>query len=298
MDEVDFTVLAATSVFTDLIEKCPPAEACRDAFDRTVKATLKMANSTGGFGQNRHTSHTSAISRGNADHHAHHRQHRRDWASSRGHDSASHLSEAGAEFQQHRRPAVDAVVAGRIGPDLDVYSNSTSSPSSQSPAFQKRMQQNFQPRNEHQSCSSSGDALKYQATVAADGVSIGLGAMASPTASAALQSSPNPGVPVPRPLPPQLQQTSDGGGGLFSPAVAAGGYADFQGLDFLEGLYPQGGVDNVGSAVYGLDDRMDLGGLGLGWQGMYRDFNDGQQVDLFDGFFFGGGGGGGGGGGE
>ncbi|KAF9881825.1 fungal specific transcription factor domain containing protein [Colletotrichum karsti] len=50
MDEVDFTILAAKSVFTDLIDKCLPAETCRDAFDRTAKATIKMANSTGGFG--------------------------------------------------------------------------------------------------------------------------------------------------------------------------------------------------------------------------------------------------------
>lgn len=50
MDEIDFTVLAAKSVFTDLIDKCPPAETCHDAFDRTAKATIKMANSTGGFG--------------------------------------------------------------------------------------------------------------------------------------------------------------------------------------------------------------------------------------------------------
>ncbi len=49
-EEVDFTILAATSVFSNLIEKCPPAEACRDAFERTAKATIKMANSTGGFG--------------------------------------------------------------------------------------------------------------------------------------------------------------------------------------------------------------------------------------------------------
>lgn len=60
MDEVDFTILAATSVFTDLIEKCPPAEACRDAFDRTAKATIKMANSTGGFGQVLHRSKRSS----------------------------------------------------------------------------------------------------------------------------------------------------------------------------------------------------------------------------------------------
>lgn len=50
MDEVDFTILSAKSVFTDMIDKCPPAEACRDAFDRTARATIKMANVNGGFG--------------------------------------------------------------------------------------------------------------------------------------------------------------------------------------------------------------------------------------------------------
>ncbi|PFH55434.1 hypothetical protein XA68_18335 [Ophiocordyceps unilateralis] len=53
MDEVNFTVLAAKSVFTDMIDKCPPAETCRDAFDRTAKATIKMASSSGGFGGGR-----------------------------------------------------------------------------------------------------------------------------------------------------------------------------------------------------------------------------------------------------
>lgn len=50
LDDVDFTVLAATSVLDDLIEKCPPAEACRDAFVRMSKATIKMCLQTGGFG--------------------------------------------------------------------------------------------------------------------------------------------------------------------------------------------------------------------------------------------------------
>lgn len=45
---------------------------------------------------------------------------------------------------------------------------------------------------------------------------------------------------------------------------------------------------------------MDLN-FGLGWEGLHHDFSDGQQLDLFDGFFFGdqrgaGGAGGGGGG--
>ncbi|KAL2002791.1 hypothetical protein VTN02DRAFT_5950 [Thermoascus thermophilus] len=50
LDEVDFTVLAATSVLEDLMEKCPPAEACRDAFDRMSKAIIQMCLSTTGFG--------------------------------------------------------------------------------------------------------------------------------------------------------------------------------------------------------------------------------------------------------
>ena len=50
MDDVDFTVLAATSVLGDLIDNCPPAEACRDAFDRMSKATVQMCLSTTGFG--------------------------------------------------------------------------------------------------------------------------------------------------------------------------------------------------------------------------------------------------------
>lgn len=34
------------------MEKCPPAEACRDAFERMSKATIKMCLSTTGFGPN------------------------------------------------------------------------------------------------------------------------------------------------------------------------------------------------------------------------------------------------------
>src|SRR5277367_197341 len=52
MDEVDFTILAATSVLGDLIEKCPSAEACRDAFNRMSKATVQMCMSTTGFSTN------------------------------------------------------------------------------------------------------------------------------------------------------------------------------------------------------------------------------------------------------
>src|SRR4051812_31747208 len=128
MDEVDFTVLAATSVFTDLVEKCPPAEACRDAFDRTVKATIKMANSNGGFGPKPQ----ATLDR------KRHPDSRMDWASSRVDSASSH------KRQPRHRPSIDQLAAAAAAvstPDLnsvasDTYSNSASS-LSQLSAFAK-----------------------------------------------------------------------------------------------------------------------------------------------------------------
>ncbi|KAJ5682731.1 hypothetical protein N7462_005896 [Penicillium macrosclerotiorum] len=62
LDEVDFTVLAATSVLGDLMHKCPPAENCRDAFERMSKATVQMCLSTTGFGSQVDMSRISAAS--------------------------------------------------------------------------------------------------------------------------------------------------------------------------------------------------------------------------------------------
>ena len=47
--DVEYTIHAATSVLADLVEKCPPAEACKEAFERMSKATIKMTLSTTGF---------------------------------------------------------------------------------------------------------------------------------------------------------------------------------------------------------------------------------------------------------
>lgn len=58
---MDFTVLSATSVLEDLADKCPPAEACRDAFDRMSKATVKMCLNTTGFGSRAFRPSTSDV---------------------------------------------------------------------------------------------------------------------------------------------------------------------------------------------------------------------------------------------
>ncbi len=62
LDDVDFTVLSATSVLEDLVDKCPPAEACHDAFVRMSKATVKMCLSTTGFGSQAPVSHSHSTS--------------------------------------------------------------------------------------------------------------------------------------------------------------------------------------------------------------------------------------------
>lgn len=122
--------------------------------------------------------------------------------------------------------------------------------------------------------------------------------------------------------PPQYASSEAGGYGMLrSPGVTGGtygsdnaslSYADLQGMDFLQELHQQqqfgldpsgfglsgggGGVGDGGSLFGSLDGGQDMQmdvGLGMGWEGMHHDFSDGQQVDLFDGFFFGGQGGGG-----
>lgn len=44
-------MLAATSVLNDLVEICPPAEACKEAFDRMSRVCVHMCMSTTGFGE-------------------------------------------------------------------------------------------------------------------------------------------------------------------------------------------------------------------------------------------------------
>ncbi|EEP82298.1 conserved hypothetical protein [Uncinocarpus reesii 1704] len=61
LDDVDFTVLGAISVLEDLMEKCPPAEACRDVFERMSKATVQMCLSTTGFGLSSRTGEDPSI---------------------------------------------------------------------------------------------------------------------------------------------------------------------------------------------------------------------------------------------
>lgn len=291
MDEVDFTILAATSVFTDLIEKCPPAEACRDAFDRTAKATIKMANSTGGFGQVLRPTQAQGRKRPNSygsggvgDHatwsarsdavpsdrsgtRQHHHQQQR---ASADHDS------------KHQIPQYDMAAASP-----DTYSSSTGSSTKLGPPQQKPPKR-FRPSNtvdqdntssflRHQhrqphSTTSSNDTLSPDAT---------FDPALGPSPS---QQSGNPlaGSGSSPSIPTTFYETLTNHNTLFADS-------NLQGLDFLQSL-PGNSLDaDFGGAGAGPGPdgaQVDLN-FGLGWEGMHHDFSDGQQLDLFDGFFFG-----------
>ncbi|KAK4151271.1 fungal-specific transcription factor domain-containing protein [Chaetomidium leptoderma] len=350
MDEVDFTILAATSVFTDFMDKCPPAEACRDAFERTVKATLKMVNASGGFGQQYQPGHASGASssRNSLD------PNRLDWATRS--DSAS-LSGKPRPTRHHRHtPSMDQPPTATA----DVYSNNPALLS----AFQKGAQYRLPvgatvktepdgfshmrnlpipPRSNPSSTDTNNNNNNNPNTPeATTTLTIDQQIMPSPAALQQQQQQQQLSSPItemisqpartPTPttggfLPPQQQQQQ------FSQAPMS--FSDLQGMEFLQNLNSsssssaaaacggRGGGGGSGSAttttgpgsvegggsVVGMDGvdfsgladtQMDLG-FGLGWEGLHHDFSDGQQLDLFDGFFFGGaqqqGGGGGGGGG-
>lgn len=80
----------------------------------------------------------------------------------------------------------------------------------------------------------------------------------------------------------QPQQGQQGPSASFSP----GGHLNFgelQGMDFLNQVGTNGNVPGGAEEAANGDF-----GFGLGWEGLHHDFSDGQQYDLFDGFFFGG----------
>ncbi|KAI0111908.1 fungal-specific transcription factor domain-containing protein [Daldinia grandis] len=285
MDEVDFTILAATSVFTDLIEKCPPAEACRDAFDRTARATIKMANSTGGFGQVLHRSKRSSRN-GNE---------RTDYINARDVTANRHKA--------HHRASMDhtgsRTTSSYNTPGQESYSShdtsqiGSSQAASQASGFRLSMpkikteQDGYSIMRSMPQSTLSTASLSDVASLP-DNSAIDPILLPSPAAHTSSPVSVNSLTPQSNPGQQYNPSTGNSNFSFRSPAATftPGGainYSDLQGMDFLQGIQEQPNADGVVNS----DLQMDMG-FGLGWEGMHHDFSDGQQVDLFDGFFFGG----------
>lgn len=292
MDEVDFTILAATSVLTDLINKCPPAEACRDAFDRTAKATIKMATSNGGFGQVLNRNKRASM----------------DYLTAR---------EATANRQMMTPQSPMDPSSGRPAP---IYEASSLEPYTtaqnhmgQMAAMQSTTQQQPTYRLNLSNIKSEHDGYSMTRTMPRVNPNTGgfpeAGAMPDNSAiDPVLLPNQSPQVNSPgsvsslTPKSAHQQYTPQGSsnsnfnmlqspGSGFNPGSGALSLSDLQGMDFLQNLQDRTGTDGFNNP----DMQMDMG-FGIGWEGMHHDFSEGQQVDLFDGFFFGGQQGGNGGG--
>ncbi|KAJ2990709.1 hypothetical protein NUW58_g2817 [Xylaria curta] len=288
MDEVDFTILAATSVFSDLIDKCPPAEACRDAFDRTAKATIKMANSNGGFGQvlNRHTRGSKGSSE------------RIDYLTAReATANRQKLNSHSPIDQPGSRPT-----AIYEAPSQEPFT--AHKPIAQMAAMQSAAQassyrlNNSNIKSEHDGYSMirpmPGTALNPSGLPEVGTIldSAAIDPVLLPSQSPQVNSPVSASSLTPKSV---HQQYTPQNGSIsnfnmmrtppanFAPGPVALNLSELQGMDFLQNLQDQSGSDGFQNP----DMQMDMG-FGIGWEGMHHDFSEGQQFDLFDGFFFGG----------
>ena len=247
MDDVDFTVLAAKSVFSDMIDKCPPAETCRDAFDRTAKATIKMVSSTGGFG-------TPTKPR---------RRARRSNTTTTNPTSAPEDSRRRNASTQHQPPfQFDLSLSDDLTPpNLSV---ATDMAPQGSPAMSK---------------GKGVDTDTY--------MSQPQGSLASSPGTGSMDLTLANTPPLLRPVTMKQSPGGGGNtfmGQQFG-LQGAVDYPDAPTREFLQniGVSPNGEFSGGG----GFDQaQMDLG-FGINWEGLGNDYGDGQQMNPFDSFYFG-----------
>lgn len=260
INDVDFTVLGAKSVFTDMIDKCPPAETCRDAFDRTAKATIKMVSQNGGFGAAVSTTNHAQSNRQQST-----RQRRETWITNQRPDSSMftyptrHRHNLSEQQQQQQFPFDFSMSDNLSSPGMSVAGELSSSQAT------PPVRSNITDPDALMSDVARDASLKQEG-------SVGRGSISSP--------------PIPGPM---ASQATPADPGFMGPSFSTGGgggsvdYSDGQGLDFLSTL-----ENNPNGEMGGLDsNQLDLG-FGINWEGMHGDYGEGQQMHPFDTFFFGG----------
>ena len=257
----------------DLIEKCPPAEACRDAFDRMSKATVQMCMSTTGFSSStsqglnsrQHKTKAASIANSNPDYFTGNGSGK---PSGRGNGRAKPTFDMGLNDLLGPISHTGAATPGSGTPNANVkneFEFGTVSNSLQSP--------NLQQTHPRQSTSPSTNYAISPPLSAFDTSSIDPSLLPSPTSN----------FSVPRQQQQQQQQFQYNQDFTFPD----------QGMDFLANGVGNGNLDLNnwdGSAEWGTGGGGDIG-LGLGWEGADHDFSEGGNgglPDLFEGFFFGG----------
>lgn len=254
MDEVDFTVLAAKSVFSDMIDKCPPAETCRDAFDRTAKTTIKMASSTGGFGN------PMSATRRQAD--------ATNWGNATGMTSKS-VKRRSHPRQDQQPFQFDLSLSDTLSsPGLSAGTDGLSQASpglGKSKTFDSDYVGGAQPRS-NPGMADDPSRTNQESVTPVD---------------ATMATSPNMVRRMTTQQPPSGNTIMGQQFGLQGPVD----YPDSQTMDFLSTLGATSNGDFTGGTID--QAQLDLG-FGMNWEGMTNDYSEGQQINPFDTFFFGG----------
>ncbi|ERF69395.1 hypothetical protein EPUS_05940 [Endocarpon pusillum Z07020] len=270
LDDVDFTILAATSVLGDLMEKCPPAEACRDAFERMSRATVQMCISTTGFGDDVKSSQPRNQSDAAIQH---------SFTGTTTGPACPHLTDH--QFPRQRPevkakprrppPRFDMNLQDLFPEDID-HDDAASQPHLRQCRPQQLRQQHHQvltqpqpqmPSRQH-SFPPTLDSLNNR-------INAGLGINATQPSSGVMAQHSD--------RPPQQQQQIQGSlsssPSLYNASSFDPDVTNVPELDFLQSTDFNQDFDTAG---------IDLGfGPGLDFQ---HDWSDGTGVDIFDGFFF------------
>lgn len=272
LDSFDFTVLAATSVLGDLMEKCPPAEACRDAFERMSKATVQMCLSTPGFGFSKDSSSVNPSVK----------QEPSFTEPSLMEGLTRSVSGQGyaaiapkPAILKRPPPKFDMDLQQLFPENLDVGPR----PSAAVPKRYKRGPDFVRPRapsTTHQNSINYSQASPSHDTPVQNnpsGMSPVFASQAAPLPSPSLSTSSYPAIQT-----YDMHNNND----VMDISVASGSMPE--NLDYMSNSYDFTALNDQGSPLYPLDLGFGPGVMGFDYS---HDWSDGQQYDLFDGFFFG-----------
>jgi hypothetical protein len=267
---VDFTILAATSVLGDLTEKCPPAEACRDAFERMSKATVQMCMSTTGFGSEAKSGRQGG-SRSDVPSQS-------SFASMGAETNYPDLKVGQSQKQQqevetkpHRPPPKFDMNLRDLFPD-DINSDDLVSYGRQRQP--QLLRQQTQPVPMPQQRSSQVYSLAKQQKSLNNQINAGLGLNARQSSAESISRYPPP--PQQQQALQQMQGNPSTNSEFYSNSPYGVDLTNMPGLDFLQSTDYDQGLDPTG---------IDINfGHGMDFQ---HDWSDGTGLDIFDGFFFG-----------
>ncbi|KAK4951078.1 hypothetical protein LTR28_006944 [Elasticomyces elasticus] len=301
LDDVDFTVLAATSVLGDLIGKCPPAEACRDAFDRMSKATISMCMSTTGFG-NRPAFETMSRSNTSESQSQYYSENAQRPFIYTPRDRTSPSSASGSRNVQIRRPLPRFDMNLRdLFSEEEVGSRTQHRAPATAPMYPPPPSQTYPAQPTQESSSLKHTTIQPQPQQPTSPRPLNFDpTSATNVIDPALQNTTH-FSPIQPSLPPlqQQQQTQPQTptphtpehspyAHFAQPSFAPSTMPDnsFQNLDFLDSLPDPD--DPSANNVLGGDLDLGFGVGGMAWHGSGgAGWDDGAGFDLFDGFFFG-----------